>query len=255
MLRLFLIFFIAFFSMNPLNSEDVNDNYKKEYDSVNKMPFCHMFAVRKVLNDLNETEQFLSNEILYFVRDVNALYNSWNSYGENTYRSFSNSSSYSEVIKRSDLEYYRNEIWKLYSETQKLRKKMYAKSKYLKKLENEWWYLRHKMEKSSDRGKIEKYIKDIIKLKNEIQKLSESFNNIDYKISHLQEDLDYIRGRYLGYINSIYSKIERNNSSIDLPEPWHWVYRKSNTPRPDMQYNFSSSYDKYIHYIHEELHI
>lgn len=41
---------------------------------------------------------------------------------------------------------------------------------------------------------------------------------------------------------------------VDIPPPWHWTYRDSETPRPDMKYDFSKSYEEYFDLSHKELH-
>ena len=218
------------------------------------MPWCSFLATRKTLNDLIYIDQVLANEVSYLLADTTRIYDSWRSFGEG----YSRSERYQSpkgVIERSVKEDQRTDIWNLYTNVRTLSETMSAVSKDAQSLEKEWWGIRSAMKKELDRGGTgEKSAPRLDKLRQGLNSLSARYNAVNPQIPRLQYQLDYIRSNYLQYINRLSAAENNTSAAVDLPDPWHWVYRNSQTPRAMTEYDFDTSYGKYLELSHSELH-
>lgn len=227
--------------------------YSSTRENSTDMPWCFFLVARKTLNDLVYIDQILSNEVSHLMTDANLINDSWQSFGEGSYDvSWDRSSG--GVIKRSGYDNERSEIWNLYSSVRILSKDMNAISKKSQVLEREWWSLRKAMKRELDSGgtgsksapKLDKFIKNI-------EEMSSRYNAINPRIPRLQYKLDYVRTDYLRYINRMVSG-GNNGAPIDIADPWHWIYRYSIRPRPELEYDFKESFGEYLKSSHNELH-
>lgn len=224
-------------------------------ESAASMPLCVFLSLRKTLNDLIYTDQILGNEVSRLLTDTNSLYDSWRSYGGSNYKSNRNYPAKTGAVERAGYEDQYTGIWNLYSDVQTLAKKMGAVSEEARNFEKAWWSIRAAMKKEVDSGGTGvKSAPRLDKLRENLAGLSSRYNDVNSQTPRLQYRLDYNRSGYLQYINSAAADSDKRGAPVYLPEPWHWYYRNSQTPRPEMNYDFEISYGKYFEMSHDELH-
>lgn len=223
-------------------------------ESAAAMPWCVFLSLRKTLNDIVYIDQILGNEVSQLLTDTNYLYGSWRSYGESRYSRGYNPGSKAGIVERAGYEEQYTGIWNLYSDVQALSAKMNAVSEEARNFEKEWWSVRAAMKKELKNGGTgEKSAPRLDKLRENLAGLSSRYGYINSQAPSLQSQYDYNRTGYLQFINSAAAD-DGTRSAVDIPEPWHWQYRNSQTPRAEMNYDFEGSYGKYFKMSHNELH-
>lgn len=210
-----------------------------------EMPGCALLTTRKVLNDLTYIDQILSNEVSYLESDAGRLYQSLQSYSQSLNVDWG---SYSKkgVRGRSGYEEIRGYLWETYEAVKRLAGTMRSASERGRRLEKEWWAIRKLSEKKADTR--------LNRLKKSLDKLAGKLNSINGKAPSLQSQLDSSRAYYLQYMNGLGPEVFDSEEVVDIPSPWHWTYRDSQTPRPDMEYAFAQTYEDYFDLSHKELH-
>lgn len=228
--------------------EDISKQ-RPESGSAASMPGCALLASRKVLNDLIYRDQMLSNEVSYLLADAQYLYDSLRDYGEGFSTEWDPDTK-GGITSKARYDDQKGDVWNLYSGVTILSDEMNAVSDEARKLEKSWWSIRKAIKKELSRGGFGvKASARLDRLKKRLRSLASRLNNIDARVPGKQYGLDYTRSYYLQYINRI-----APNEVINLPDPWHWYYRTSETPRPDLEYDFDNSYQEYWDMSHDELH-
>lgn len=224
-------------------------------ESAAAMPWCVFLSLRKTLNDIIYIDQILGNEVSQLLTDTNYLYGSWRNYGESHSRSPHNAGSKAGIVERAGYEGQYTGIWNIYSNVRDLSAKMNAVSEETRNFEKDWWSVRAAMKKELDKGGTgEKSAPRLDKLRENLAGLSSRYGYINSQAPRLQSLFDYNRASYLQFINSAATDDGRRGAPVDLPEPWHWQYRNSQTPRAELNYDFEGSYGKYLKLSHKELH-
>lgn len=219
------------------------------------MPACTLLATRDALNDLIEIDQVLSNEVAYLFSDSRYLHDSWSGYSAEGLRDDWDPYSREGISARTSYEDQRTEIWNLYVAVKKLSDEMDAASATARRLEKRWWAIRGRIKKEVARtGSGDKSAARLASLKEDLAALASRLNGVNAKVPGLQRTLDYTRSYFVQYINSLAPDVIDPDLVVDVPAPWHWVYRDSGTPRPDLSYDFEKSYQGYLDAGHVKLH-
>jgi hypothetical protein len=197
-------------------------------------PGCEIMASREVINELLAISEVHQNEALNLDRDALDLWNQWrNAVGQ--------AAPGRDEARQID-------AFNLHQAARLTDSRAREVMGKLEKADAAWWKLWRALDAAAKAGKDGSDMKPALeKFKARLSSLAADSNSVDAAIRSAQAQYDFTRPAVLEALES------RGVAQGSLRQPWHWNYAQTGRPRPDLRYDFDSSYERKYDASHEWL--